>query len=317
MEKYINQVNRYSRERTPFLLLADFELTKVKVIPLDQLGGQVLYDFDAQKRQPDTKAVLKLEAEDLSFKQYYHAFEKVRAELAYGNTFLINLTSKVQVQTALSLEEIYKRSVAKYKVYLKDEFVSFSPETFVQIEDGIISTYPMKGTINASIKNAKQILLEDTKELAEHYTVVDLLRNDLSIHAREVTVEQFRYIDKIKSQDKELLQASSKVTGRLPEDYINHLGDIIFSMLPAGSISGAPKKKTVQIIQEAEGIPRGYYTGICGVFDGKDFDSCVLIRYIEQDGEQKYYRAGGGITVQSEVEKEYLEILDKIYLPTG
>ena len=76
-----------------------------------------------------------------------------------------------------------------------------------------------------------------------------------------------------------------------------------------------PKRKTLEIIREAEGGPRGYYTGVAGYFDGATLDSCVMIRFIEQDQEKFYYRSGGGITSQSDPEKEYQEMKDKVYLP--
>jgi para-aminobenzoate synthetase component 1 len=174
----------------------------------------------------------------------------------------------------------------------------------------------MKGTIDASIENAEQLILQDDKETAEHYTIVDLIRNDISIVATHVQVEKFRYIDTIKTSNKTLLQVSSKIVGELPTNYLEQLGNIIFSLLPAGSISGAPKKKTLEIIQEAEKVDRGFYTGTCFYFDGKSIDSCVLIRFIEQTSNGLVYKSGGGITINSDVEKEYQELIDKIYVPT-
>ena len=87
-------------------------------------------------------------------------------------------------------------------------------------------------------------------------------------------------------------------------------------LLPAGSISGAPKEKTVQIIQQAEGEKRGYYTGIFGYFDGNNLESAVAIRYIEKNEQgEMLFRSGGGITSQSSLEEEYQEILEKVYVP--
>ena len=87
-----------------------------------------------------------------------------------------------------------------------------------------------------------------------------MIRNDLSIVSNNVTVEKYRYIDELVTNDKRLLQVSSVISGDLPENYKEILGDIIFSLLPAGSISGAPKKKTVKIIKDTESYERGYYT---------------------------------------------------------
>jgi para-aminobenzoate synthetase component 1 len=85
--------------------------------------------------------------------------------------------------------------------------------------------------------------------------------------------------------------------------------------LPAGSISGAPKKKTVEIIKDAEGYERGYFTGIFGIFDGKDLDSSVMIRFIESIDSKLCYKSGGGITFMSKPELEYQEMIDKVYVP--
>ena len=98
-------------------------------------------------------------------------------------------------------------------------------------------------------------------------------------------------------------------------NYLSNLGTLLVSLLPAGSVSGAPKTKTLEIIRIAEGENRGFYTGAFGYFDGTVLDSGVMIRYIEKQGDQFYYRSGGGVTAQSELQKEYQELIDKIYVP--
>jgi para-aminobenzoate synthetase component 1 len=173
----------------------------------------------------------------------------------------------------------------------------------------------MKGTIDAQLPEAEKQLLTSQKEVAEHYTIVDLIRNDLSMVAKKVRVARFQYLEQIKTNQKELLQMSSEVTGELPENYHEHLGDIIFTMLPAGSISGAPKAKTLEVIREAEQYDRGYFTGIFGIFDGKNLDSGVMIRFIEKTNDGLIYKSGGGITSQSDCAEEYEELKSKIYLP--
>jgi para-aminobenzoate synthetase component I len=173
----------------------------------------------------------------------------------------------------------------------------------------------MKGTIDAAIENAEEVILSDKKEYAEHCTIVDLIRNDLSMVAKDVFVNKFRYIDKIKTHEKELLQVSSRICGKLGEDYYKRIGDIIFSLLPAGSISGAPKKKTIEIIKKVEGYDRGYYTGVFGCFDGTKLDSGVMIRFIEKINGELFYKSGGGITVYSDPKSEYQELIDKVYVP--
>ena len=173
----------------------------------------------------------------------------------------------------------------------------------------------MKGTIDATTLNAKEKILNDPKELAEHVTIVDLIRNDISQVASNVRVERFRYVEEVKTHDRSLLQVSSEIVGDLPSDCASRIGDIIVSLLPAGSVSGAPKAKTLEIIREAEVVNRGYYTGVFGYFDGINLDSGVMIRFIEKDGDKLFYRSGGGITTQSNAKSEYQELIDKIYVP--
>ena len=173
----------------------------------------------------------------------------------------------------------------------------------------------MKGTIDASIKAAEKLILPNPKEEAEHYTIVDLIRNDISQVAEKVEVTKFRYVDKIITHDKTLLQVSSEIKGKLKEDWREQLGDIFSKLLPAGSISGAPKLKTTEIIKRYELDSRGYYTGVAGIFDGDSVDSCVMIRFIENKEDRLYFRSGGGITFRSKEAEEYQELIQKIYVP--
>jgi len=147
------------------------------------------------------------------------------------------------VETNLLPEELFHLSDAPFKIWLKNQFVCFSPEIFVRINDGIITSYPMKGTIDANIENAEQLLLTDEKEVAEHHTIVDLIRNDLSMVAIDVQVDRLMYIDRISTNKGDLLQMSSQISGKLPNDYRQSIGTILARLLPAGSICGAPKQK--------------------------------------------------------------------------
>jgi para-aminobenzoate synthetase component 1 len=175
----------------------------------------------------------------------------------------------------------------------------------------------MKGTIDATLPDAERKILQDEKEMAEHATIVDLLRNDLSMVATDVRVSRYRYVERINTMQQDLLQVSSEIIGRLPDKYRERLGDILFSLLPAGSICGAPKIKTLEIIRQAEGYDRGFYTGVCGYFDGENLDSAVMIRFMEQTDEGLVYKSGGGITFQSELDKEYEELIQKVYVPVS
>ena len=232
-----------------------------------------------------------------------------------GNTYLLNLTFPTQIEIKTSLLNIFLSSQAPFKLYYKNQFITFSPERFIKIENNLIQTYPMKGTIDAQIPNADEKILADEKEKAEHTMVVDLLRNDLSMVAKQVCVNKFRYIDKIKAGEKNLLQVSSKITGVLENNWHERIGDILLPLLPAGSISGAPKIKTLEIINQVENYKRGFFSGIFGYFDGNKLDSAVMIRFIERQDGKFIYKSGGGITIDSNPKLEYEEMLDKVYLP--
>ncbi len=113
-----------------------------------------------------------------------------------------------------------------------------------------------------------------------------------------------------------MLQVSSEIVGKLDDGYCGELGNILVRLLPAGSVSGAPKPKTLDIIRQTELDKRGYYTGVFGIFDGQSLDSGVMIRFIERLGSKYFYRSGGGITTQSQDRSEYQEAIDKVYVPT-
>ena len=316
------KLNRLASGRIPFFFLIDFEMETPYVCTLSEAEDEgVIFNFNGcsseEVRPGEKKADCRIVGKiPVSFECYDRAFTHVLNNLNAGNTYLANLTFPTEVRLDNNLESLYHGARAPYRLLFRDRFVMFSPETFVKIKDGYIYSHPMKGTIDGSVPDAEEVILNDQKEFWEHNTIVDLIRNDLSIVSSEVEVLRFRYIDRILTHEKELLQVSSEIRGRLPADWREHLGDIIVKLLPAGSISGAPKKKTVEVIREAEGGPRGYYTGISGFFDGESLDSAVNIRYIEKTPDGYFFRSGGGITSSSDVQSEYRELLDKVNVPS-
>jgi len=320
IQESIEKINELGTKRIPFFFMIDFEMKKPIIYPLDELPDHIWYDLNGVSNRKANEAdsvFFRFEPNPVSKQEYTKAFTIVQGHLQYGNTFLLNLAFPSQVDTELSLEDVYHRSKAKYKLHLKDELVVFSPEIFVQIKDDYIYSYPMKGTIDAEAMGADLHILNDKKEIAEHSTIVDLIRNDLSMVAKEVRVTKFRYIETIKTNINKLHQVSSEIRGKLSSNFHDRLGSILFTLLPAGSISGAPKPKTLEIIREAELYDRGYYTGVFGIYDGETLDSGVMIRYIEQSADGSLqYRSGGGITAMSNLETEYQELIDKIYVPT-
>ena len=314
----ILKMNELGKSGRPFIFLIDFDFQQALVYDWEESKEHLLWKTpEHQNFEPknNIKTELQWDVEPVSFDHYQKAFELVQRHIRYGDSFLLNLTLPSRVKTNLTLEELFYLGKAPYQVYLKDKFVCFSPEIFVRIENRQISSYPMKGTIDANIPDAENQLITSKKELAEHNTIVDLIRNDLSRIASQVRVNRFCYIDKIHSNMTDLLQMSSEITGLLAENSRDQLGDLFARLLPAGSVSGAPKKKTIEIIRKAEQYERGFYTGIFGVFDGTRVDSCVLIRFLEKEGDQLIFKSGGGITHLSQCEDEYLELIKKIYVP--
>jgi len=315
---FASKINALALAAKPFFFIIDFDKNKPQVYALNEMPDNIAFavpGFGRQIHETVSPTDFYFHAFPPAFDVYKPAFVKVLNEINLGNSYLLNLTFQSKIETSLSLKQIFDGSRAKYKLFFKDEFVVFSPETFVQIKDGIITSCPMKGTIDASIPDAVSVLLHDEKETAEHNTIVDLIRNDLSLVSEDVVVKKFKNIEKLHTHKGDLLQMSSEITGHLPENYKGHLGEILLEILPAGSISGAPKKKTIQIIHETENYQRGYYTGIFGYFDGTNLDSAVMIRFIEKQGNALYFKSGGGITSMSEAKKEYEELIQKIYVP--
>lgn len=373
-QEIIDKINQLASQDEPFLFVINYQGDKAFIRLLSDINPEeCLFDFEGRgnlshvwketwKEETSEKEISETtwQIEPPLYEDYERSFNIVKSNIMAGNSYLTNLTCRVPVSCNLSLEEIFHRAKGKYKLllrrkrtqaedkaHLKEEnteenltpFVCFSPETFVRIKGGRIYSYPMKGTLDASLPNAEKLLMEDRKEAAEHATIVDLIRNDLSRVAENVRVDKYRYIDVLHTNKGDILQTSSEISGRLPEDYPHHLGEILDAQLPAGSITGAPKDKTMQIIQEAEGYDRGFYTGIMGIYDHGELNSAVMIRFIEEDtspvdfetnGEKNfkasegkgdeasrklYFKAGGGITSKSDCRKEYEEVIQKIYLP--
>jgi para-aminobenzoate synthetase component 1 len=301
-------------QRKPFLFISDFKAQRLEIFePKDLQGEDVEFSINHNYSYKEHSHFLKIAPATL--KSYTKKFNAVIEKIKSGETYILNLTQASKIQTDLSLKKMYELSNAVYKLRFKDEFICFSPEKFIQMQEDKIHTFPMKGTIDASIKDAKEKILADEKEMAEHIMVVDLLRNDLSIVALDVKVEAFRNVTQIEAGEKKLLQVSSHISGKIGDDWHSKIGTILKSILPAGSISGAPKKSTLQIIEDVEEYDRGFFSGVFGYYDGNKLDSGVMIRFIEKKDGKLLYKSGGGITLDSNNTSEYNELLDKIYLP--
>jgi para-aminobenzoate synthetase component 1 len=317
--KYIKRINSLVASKEPFLFIINYKKDEVVIQKIKDIDpNEILFSINGVNNIAKDTKMPPLEffrKYPVSFSNYSKSFAEVEKNLRQGNSYLINLTFETPIETNLTLKQIFYKSKAPYKLWYYDKFVVFSPEIFVKIIDGKIKSFPMKGTVDANIPNAKELVLDNAKEQAEHATIVDLIRNDLSKVATHVEVERYRYIDRIKTNNGDLLQVSSLISGILPKGYEDKIGEVLFDLLPAGSISGAPKDKTLEIIDRAEGYDRGFYTGIFGIFDGESIDSAVMIRFIENIDGKKVFKSGGGITTNSNCNDEYNEMIQKVYLP--
>jgi len=329
---FIDRANKLASVGHPFLFITDFEQEHFHVFAIDEAAHDgVIFDIRGMTNIRGKLATIKdsagsrnktgsgqafvFESDPVDLETYNLAFDLVRNHILHGNTFLLNLTFPTKLSTNLGLDEVFRKSRAPYKLLFKDQFVVFSPECFVKIRNGYVYSYPMKGTIDASIPDARKTLMENEKEQWEHNTIVDLIRNDLSIISKDVKLTRYRYVEQVKTNKNVLLQASSEIRGRLEADWKSRFGELFTRLLPAGSVSGAPKPKTMEIIREAEQQERGYFTGVFGIFDGEQVDSGVMIRFIEKGPEGLRFRSGGGITGSSDPLSEYREMINKVYVP--
>jgi len=316
--EFAAKINGFASSGVPFLFFIDFDMKEPMVFALNEIPKEILFKtpgFSNFQTNQKPFPTFNFTFDPPTFKEYETAFDRVKSEIQKGNSYLLNLTFQTPLETNLNLFQIFCQSKAKYKLLVNDRFVVFSPEIFIEIREGKISSYPMKGTIDATLPDAENLLLNDRKETAEHNTIVDLIRNDLSMVSENVVIERFKYLEKIDTHKGALLQMSSRISGELPAGYQKNLGDLILRLLPAGSVTGAPKQKSVSIIREVENYERGFYTGIFGYFDGKNLESAVMIRFIENIDGQFFFKSGGGITSMSDVRKEYDELIQKIYVP--
>lgn len=317
MQNFIRTADRFGKLKRPFLFLIDFERRKPLIFPLEEAHASGLFFDFSGKSNIEARRIDKpfeFEAFPPEPARYRQGFELVQKEIRAGNSYLLNLTYPSEIHTNYSLEELFFAASAKYKLWLAERFVCFSPETFVRIRNNKIYAYPMKGTMSADEPNALQTLMASAKEFAEHNTIVDLIRNDLALVAENIRVTKYRYPEKLETHRGAIYQTSSEICGEL-ENWRENIGSILAKLLPAGSVSGAPKEKTLEIIRRAEAGERGYYSGVFGLFDGEALESAVAIRYIEQADGRLIFRSGGGITAQSDLYDEYRELAEKAYVP--
>ncbi|WP_040906294.1 aminodeoxychorismate synthase component I [Youngiibacter fragilis] len=257
---------------------------------------------------------------NLSKPEYLDRVEKVRAYIRSGDVYITNLTQRFRCETEKEPYEVYRYlrriNPAPFSAFMNFEgfsIVSSSPERFLKVQDNMVETRPIKGTrprgrneIEDSLN--RQELINSEKDKSELLMIVDLERNDLSRVCKPHTV---RVTELFKLEEySTVFHLVSTVTGELKEGF--SAVDCIRTCFPGGSITGAPKVRSMEVIEELEPTRRNIYTGCLGYFgfDGNaDFN--IIIRTILMKDGTAYFGVGGGITWESEKHAEYDETLDK------
>ena len=252
--------------------------------------------------------------------EYCSMVEKAKSHIHEGDIFQIVLSNRLSASFEGSLLNTYRilRTInpSPYMFYFAGtdvEVAGASPETLVKLENGILHTFPLAGTrprgkTDAEDKQLEKELLADEKELAEHNMLVDLGRNDLGKISEfgSVEVEKLRSIERYSH----VMHIGSTVRGKISRGY--DALDAIEAVLPAGTLSGAPKIRACQLIGELENNKRGIYGGAIGYIDFTgNMDTCIAIRIAYKKNGKVFVRSGAGIVADSDPEKEYEECLNK------
>lgn len=252
--------------------------------------------------------------------QFCSMVEKAKYHIREGDIFQIVLSNRLSAPFEGSLFSAYRmlRTInpSPYMFYFSGtdvEVAGASPETLVKLEDGVLHTFPLAGTRRRGKTAAEDKLLEtellaDEKELAEHNMLVDLGRNDLGKISKfgTVQVEKLRCVERFSH----VMHIGSTVRGEIDDSY--DALDAIEAVLPAGTLSGAPKIRACQLIGELENNKRGIYGGAVGYIDFTgNMDTCIAIRIAYKKNGRVFVRSGAGIVADSVPEKEYEECLNK------
>lgn len=273
------------------------------------------------EKKKEDKGRLTGEVKPLFDKEAYCSIvERAKHHIREGDIFQIVLSNRLEAPFEGSLLDTYRvlRTVnpSPYMFYFSGtdvEVAGASPETLVKLEDGVLHTFPLAGTrprgkTEEEDLALEQDLLRDPKELAEHNMLVDLGRNDLGKISQfgTVQVEKFHSIERYSH----VMHIGSTVRGQIREEF--DALDAIEAVLPAGTLSGAPKIRACQLIGELERNKRGIYGGAIGYIDfSGNMDTCIAIRIAYQKNGRVFVRSGAGIVADSEPEKEYNECLNK------
>ena len=293
----------------------------------NHLQNQAFYYYRQENRLPEVEELLKqpVDSETLSYtepkvnakqREFENAVEKARDYITAGDIFQVVLSKRYQFQLHGSLIPFYSalRTInpSPYMYFLKAgerQIVGSSPEMLVRIDNRMVETFPIAGTkpvADNSAENSRlaRELLADSKECAEHVMLVDLARNDLGRISKygSVSVPEFMKVH----QYSHVQHIVSQVVGELKDNLQCY--DALRAVFPAGTVSGAPKVRAMEIIDELEGCNRGPYAGAVGYFSyNGNADFAITIRTLFADKNQAYIQAGAGIVADSDPEREWFE----------
>ena len=272
-----------------------------------------------QSADPLFKVTSKVKS-NLNFKQYSHAFDKIKAYINTGDCYQVNLTQRFSASATgdlwTSYQALKKINPAPFSAYFNTPFgqiLSSSPERFLSVENSNVSTKPIKGTRPRSADKTKdkaliQDLKKSKKDRAENVMIVDLLRNDLGRVCKIGSVEVPTLFE-IESYPT-VHHLVSTVTGALAEN--EDAISLLRASFPGGSITGAPKIRAMEIIEEIEPHRRGIYCGALGYIDfNGNMDTNIMIRSLVYNNGEVRFWVGGGIVYDSDVKEEYQETYDK------
>ena len=253
-------------------------------------------------------------------KEYCSIVEKAKNYIREGDIFQVVLSNRMEAEYEGSLLNAYRvlrtTNPSPYMFYFSSsdmEVAGASPETLVKLEDGVVHTFPLAGTrprgkTPEEDERLEKELLADEKECAEHNMLVDLGRNDIGKISEfgSVKVEKYMSIERFSA----VMHIGSTVSGKVRKDV--HTLDAIDAILPAGTLSGAPKIRACEIINELENNKRGIYGGAIGYIDFTgNLDTCIAIRIAYKKNGKVFIRSGAGIVADSVPKKEYEECLNK------
>ena len=251
---------------------------------------------------------------------FQRAVDACKEYIRAGDIFQVVLSQRLELETTADPFDIYRAlrvvNPSPFMFYLKSPQVTLvgaSPEIMCRVEDGIITNRPLAGTRRRGADDAEDQALEaellaDPKERAEHIMLVDLGRNDVGRVAEPGSVEISEVM--VVERYSHVMHICTNVKGKLAEG--NNAFDALRAALPVGTVSGAPKVRAMQIIDELEPVRRGLYGGTVGYFGARgDMDHAITIRTLVFDRDQYSYQAGAGIVADSVPATEYAEVLAK------